>query len=192
MAKTKTPNSKLFDDEDFVMPENIMDLYELAHKLWMAYWLPDEPLTPAQKKELMQRYNEVAAAINKQKPGTILELTPKTKWVPTKMYAGDKGIEDKSVVHLPRENNTTAPATESAPVKSTTKPAPAKKTATPKTEQEPATETPPAGGSNITAQIVALHKQGLSNAEIVAKGFNKSTVARQVGEYKKRVANGKE
>lgn len=37
-------------------------------------------------------------------------------------------------------------------------------------------------------QILWLHDSGLSNNEIIAKGFNKSTVGRQVGEYKKRKA----
>lgn len=33
--------------------------------------------------------------------------------------------------------------------------------------------------------ILTLHIKGFSNSEIVAAGFNKSTVYRQVGEYKK-------
>ena len=41
------------------------------------------------------------------------------------------------------------------------------------------------GGDKIK-QILELHKAGKTNAEIVAAGFNKSTVARQVSEYKKR------
>jgi hypothetical protein len=40
----------------------------------------------------------------------------------------------------------------------------------------------PAKGS-VIYQIIELHKQGLSKPDIIAKGFNKSTVARQVGEY---------
>lgn len=34
-------------------------------------------------------------------------------------------------------------------------------------------------------QILALHKAGLSNKEIVEKGFNKTTVSIQVAKYKK-------
>lgn len=34
--------------------------------------------------------------------------------------------------------------------------------------------------------IIALHRKGLSNQEIVQAGFNKSTVSRQVREYKTR------
>lgn len=42
------------------------------------------------------------------------------------------------------------------------------------------------GAGSIIDQILALHKAGKSRAEIVAAGFNKSTVARQVGEYEKK------
>jgi len=46
----------------------------------------------------------------------------------------------------------------------------------------------PAEGSGKVAQIIALHKEGKSNREIIEMGYNKSTVNRQVSEYKKRVA----
>jgi hypothetical protein len=42
------------------------------------------------------------------------------------------------------------------------------------------------GAGSIIDQILTLHKAGKSRAEIVAAGFNKSTVARQVGEYEKK------
>lgn len=40
---------------------------------------------------------------------------------------------------------------------------------------------------SVIAQILEHHKAGLTNQEIIAKGFNKSTVGRQVCEYKKRI-----
>jgi hypothetical protein len=49
----------------------------------------------------------------------------------------------------------------------------------------------PADGSGKVAQIIALHKEGKSNREIIEMGYNKSTVNRQVSEYKKRVAESK-
>lgn len=49
----------------------------------------------------------------------------------------------------------------------------------------------PAEGTGKVAAIIALHKQGLSNKEIVDKGYNKSTVNRQVSEYRKRIAASK-
>lgn len=48
------------------------------------------------------------------------------------------------------------------------------------------------GGKSIIEQILDLYKEGLSNKEIIEKGYNKSTVNRQVAEYKKRKANGQE
>ncbi len=42
------------------------------------------------------------------------------------------------------------------------------------------------GTGNKIQQILALHKDGKTNKEIVAMGFNQSTVNRQVGEYKKK------
>lgn len=40
-------------------------------------------------------------------------------------------------------------------------------------------------GPGKIEQIIALHKAGKSNAEIVEKGFNKTTVSIQVSKYKK-------
>jgi hypothetical protein len=58
-------------------------------------------------------------------------------------------------------------------------------------QQETATPQPQqakkeAGGAGIIQQIIEHHKQGLTNKEIIAKGFNKSTVGRQISEYKKK------
>lgn len=40
---------------------------------------------------------------------------------------------------------------------------------------------------SIIERILALHKAGKTNKEIIAAGFNKSTVGRQVSEYKKLI-----
>lgn len=40
-------------------------------------------------------------------------------------------------------------------------------------------------GPGKIEQIIALHKKGKSNAEIVEAGFNKTTVSIQVAAYKK-------
>lgn len=44
----------------------------------------------------------------------------------------------------------------------------------------------PALGGGIVAQIIKHAESGLTVKEIVALGFNRSTVSRQVGEWKKR------
>ena len=45
--------------------------------------------------------------------------------------------------------------------------------------------------TSYIAEIIKLHKQGYTNAEIVAEGYNKNTVNKFVGQYKKRVKNEK-
>lgn len=49
----------------------------------------------------------------------------------------------------------------------------------------------PANGTGIVAQIIALAEQGKSTQEIIAMGFNKSTVYRQVSEWRKRKKTAK-
>lgn len=73
-----------------------------------------------------------------------------------------------------------------------TKKAAAKKTDT-KAAPKKAAAKKEAKGDGKIAQIIALHKQGLANADIVAKGFNKTTVSIQVSKYKKEkeAAKGK-
>lgn len=44
----------------------------------------------------------------------------------------------------------------------------------------------PLEGEGKIEAIIRLHQQGYSNAQIIEAGYNKSTVGRQVGEYKKR------
>lgn len=46
-------------------------------------------------------------------------------------------------------------------------------------------------GPGKIEQIIALHKQGLSNKEIEAKGFNYTTISIQVAKYKKAHGKGK-
>ena len=49
----------------------------------------------------------------------------------------------------------------------------------------PDVEKAPKEGS-IISQIIDLHKSGKSNKEIIEMGYNKSTVNRQVSEFKKK------
>lgn len=66
-----------------------------------------------------------------------------------------------------------------------TKKAAAKKTATKKSAAKKSTVKKGEGGPGKIEQIIALHKSGLSNQEIVEKGFNKTTVSIQVAKFKK-------
>lgn len=58
-------------------------------------------------------------------------------------------------------------------------------------KEKPAGTPQPIEGVSKIAAIIRLHEQGYTNAQIIAAGYNKSTVGRQVGEYKKRKASGK-
>lgn len=42
-------------------------------------------------------------------------------------------------------------------------------------------------GGSLIKEIIALHREGKSNAEIVDAGYNKNTVSRQVSLYKKGI-----
>lgn len=56
-------------------------------------------------------------------------------------------------------------------------------------EDGPVHDYKPARTGSIIHQIIEHHKAGLTNPQIIALGFNKSTVGRQVGEYKKAHKN---
>lgn len=79
---------------------------------------------------------------------------------------------------------TPAAATKKTATKKAAAPkAAAKKAAAVKTEEK---------GPGKIQQILALHKAGKSNAEIVEAGFNKTTVSIQVARYKREKAAAKE
>lgn len=162
-------------DEAVALPTKITDLDDLANDLWMRYFKPAQPLAPAEKRELRDSYNQVAEAINKASGfSRVIKLTPSTLWIASKEGA-----------ILPAKRPPGAIPTGATPQRSN--PAPnfkqlAQSKAAPKVTKEP-------GGESIIGQIIAHHKAGLSNKQIIELGFNKSTVGRQVGEYKKRQQN---
>jgi hypothetical protein len=49
----------------------------------------------------------------------------------------------------------------------------------------------PSAGTGKVAQIIALAEEGKTTAQIIELGYNKSTVYRQVSEWKKRKAEAK-
>lgn len=152
------------DTDDFVLPDNIIDLHDTAHELWMQYFKPPQPMSSAQKRALRERYNLVAKAANDmQGHASLQHITPSTQWIPK------SGQEDLTKAKAAKPI--------SKPAASTTQPAQAKIAPL-------ATLT--GGGSGKIAEIIALHLQGKSKKEIIELGYNKSTVNRQVGEYIKK------
>lgn len=53
-------------------------------------------------------------------------------------------------------------------------------------DDQPRAKKDPSSGEGIVAAIIKLSDGGMSNSEIIAAGYNKSTVYRQVNEHKKR------
>ncbi len=161
---------KLIDDEDekVLLPDNVHELDEMAEKMWLDYF----SRSPAQERKLlMVQYNEVAKKANElANMQRHIILTPSTQWIPD--------INEEGIVEPPKKR---------APVVSINKEKQRQEPVAPAatTPAAAATKLPGAGGT-IIQQIIALHEKGLSNKEIIEKGFNKSTVARQVSEFKKR------
>lgn len=137
----------ILDEEPVGLPESATELSDLCATLWVNYF---SEKNKAAKKEFKEKYNEAAAAYNKQ-----------------------VGREDMALITANTKQAPEPPAEEEEP-KPKAKAASAKAPAVAVTT-----------GGNKIAQIIAHHKAGKSNKEIIALGFNKSTVNRQVGEYKK-------
>lgn len=99
-----------------------------------------------------------------------------------------------SATKTQKQTKTTAP--KAAKVKKAAKPAKAAKTAKPAKEPKPA-KAPKVKAEKVAkvggkiAEILELHKQGMSNKEIIEKGFNKSTVSIQCAKFKRENPNFK-
>lgn len=147
----------------------VVDLCDICDDLWNKYFM--EKLSNEEKKIVRDLYNLSAKAANKNAGRDIQQIiTASTKWVPKKEEATGKP--------LPRITPAHAGTITEKPRVGKESDAPAK----PKKQN--------GEGGGIIDQILALHKKGLSNKEIIAEGYNKSTVNRQVSEYKKRIQNG--
>lgn len=175
---------------EFVMPDNLPELADLCSKLW------DRVADTTDKKErkaLVGEYNMFAAEYNKLcKRDDMTIITAKTKVmksaeedtvslsktgrVVTKTAFVPEGMTGNTLA------NTTAKAKSKRTKIETIVPAAVKKAAA---STKPAAAGEPKEGS-IIHQILEHHKAGKSNKEICELGFNKSTVNRQVNEYKKR------
>ncbi len=156
---------------------------EVCTDLWYKYFTPEKELSATDKRLLRDKYNEAAKHLNTLAGTTrVITITPSTVWVPT------KGTEEKKP-GLVTKILSTAAKDESAPSQGSK----GKGKGTEGKGVKPALKVPVANasGSGKIEQILALHIAGKTNKEIVEAGFNKSTVNRQVGEYKKRQSNGK-
>lgn len=164
------------------------ELDDIIERLWYEYFCPAQTPKPEVRKRIMTAYNMAANKGNKLAEFIRHQtLTASVRWTPEpgdtgcdmekKIFVDIKEFPKKkklaAVVHMDtapkgKERNMQNHA---AAVMGTERPKPVRKSGE---------------GGSIIEQIIALHKQGLSNKEIIAKGFNKSTVGRQVSEFKKR------
>lgn len=94
-----------------------------------------------------------------------------------------------SATKTQKQTSAKTTAKKGAAKKAAAAPAPAKKGARGAAKNADAVEEK---GPGKIEQIIALHKQGKSNAEIVEAGFNKTTVSIQVSKYKKEKAAAKD
>lgn len=155
------------------MPESVIEKHELHAQLWMDYFRPKEPLNKSDRRLLRERMNSVAKAANTQQNHASLQvITESTQWQPT---------PDAEAAVVAKKNGAKpkAQSTESKPKTGTNKPA-----------QLNSSAGVPASGK--IKEIIDLHLQGFSKKDIIAKGYNKSTVNRQVGEYIKRTGGKNE
>lgn len=156
------------------LPDDINQLNMIADRLWFEFFTPLKPNKPETKKKILDLYNRTVAAANKitgQK--LLISLTLSTHWRPGAEETGPE-ITNAVFTDVRAFDYKAPPASKSAPnLKKTT-------TASPKPPP------PPTNGGSIIQEILKLHQAGKSNKEIIAMGFNKSTVGRQVGEFKKR------
>lgn len=124
-----------------------------------------------ERKQLVLNYNAVAQHYNERVGREDLTVITRSTVVTNEIPAHE--------IAAPVKRTAAKPAPAPAPV--------AKRTRTAATTAAVPGEPKP---GSVIAQILDLHRQGLSNKEIVEQGYNKSTVNRQVNEYKKRKANG--
>jgi hypothetical protein len=130
----------------------------------------------------------------------ILHVPQRMKGKSLQRFTDSQAYKKESTSGSSPDTTIMAQATRSQKQTKTTPEAPAKKGAAKKAAAKKAAPEKAAPAKKGAAkveekgpgkieQIIALHKKGKSNAEIVEQGFNKTTVSIQVAKYKKE--NGK-
>lgn len=150
-------------EQEDIAPEDqtnaLIELDDIIYDLWHQYFKPEQKLSKDQKKSLRDKYNRVARKANDLAGlQRHIILTETTHWQ-----------EDAAKpVPKPKVNRELA-----------------EKVIEHKKESKP--KATKLGTKSIIDQILDHHKAGMANKDIVALGFNKSTVNRQVSEYKKKL-----
>lgn len=169
------------DEDVFELPKNIVELSDVADRLWYEFFVPLVPNTPQKKREILELYNTAVKQLNKLAGFTRhINITSSTRWIPNPSESGPD-YQKKIFVEIKQFTPVTTVAKVVNMKKEIVKPSNAAPAAAVSKKAGP--------GGSIIEQILAHHVSGLSNKEIIALGFNKSTVGRQVGEFKKRNQN---
>jgi hypothetical protein len=173
------------ENNEFVLPNNVPDLWDLTAELWDK--IADETDKKV-RKQLTEQYNEAAKKANELAGrDAIILITPKVKVIKSKEEEPLAELPVKKAIHIPQgmTGETLTKKVEDSKKTKVVTTVKVKENTKTQAKGEPKT-------GSIIQQIIEHHKKGLSNKEIVELGFNKSTVNRQVSEYKKRKADGKE
>lgn len=150
-------NISFEEDAQIKLPTSLVELSDLATERWYNY-------SKNPTLENAAAHNEIASLYNSRVKFNALQIIKHGKTNVDAALFIEEGAELSTVptLQLNRTPNTAATTTKAAPTAA------------------------PAQEGSIIHQILELHKAGKSNKEIIELGFNKSTVGRQVGEYKKR------
>lgn len=187
------PGGKIHKADPYNLPDSVAELDDMVAELWYDYFEPKTPFpSRAEKTKVMEHYNAAAQKSNELRHFKAhIILTPSTSWVPRreeetwKMHNrrfGPSWGEDKR----PREEDQNV-AIAKPDRQIISYPEAKAKNGQSRASTFENSDAPviASKGLGIVQQIIELHKQGLSTKEIIAKGFNKNTVNRQVSDYKR-------
>lgn len=167
---------------------------DVVDRLWYEYFYPDPKPTPALQKHIMNEYNVAAKELNKlagfERVSYISSSTKAPKYniadeppaiskpifIGIKRFEGVTGIQHSPIGVSPKTSKLQSESVEMKIAKAAGK---VKLPSAPKVAKSDL----PGKGDSVIAKIINWHIAGKTKPEIIAMGFNRSTVARQVGEY---------
>jgi len=182
MQQSKQAKQEI-DVQQFVLPTSVGACNEIVNRLWYEFFTPAVKHTNQLKRDILHMYNLTAMQENKLAGfNRVITLTPSTRWKPLPMDEGPESSNKIFVDIIPftkqKANVVARPATAGLAPFFRAVTTPATSTAVPLPQRT-------AEGIGKIAQIIILHKQGNTNKEIIAMGYNKTTVSIQVNRYLK-------
>lgn len=187
MLNAKRKPNDLTPEEFYLSKDYTGDLDIIHERLWYEFFTPFAPNKGETKRRILALYNKVVDISNKECGfQRVINLTASTHWAPK---LDDSGPEMKEAIFVdiiafvaPNKQRAKVIQMQTPVAGSMSREQIHKQQSSKQTKQ-------PGKGGGLIEQILALHIAGKSNKEIIAAGYNKSTVGRQVSEYKKRKQN---